>query len=201
MATRLRGKLFGYDKKQVNTLLSDKSTQYEEALAARQERINALRDENRAMKDELAALKAREQSVVDALVTAQQQADQTIADAKREAEIYNHALVEENKLLHRRTLDMFDAIHDYYETQLMNLEKIRADVDRCVQRVQRHQEENQEARRAFIKQFLVVCDGPGQVAGVDSQPATAFSASLSAAMSASALGSLGAGDSSVTVLR
>lgn len=198
MATQLRGKLFGYDKKQVNTLLSDKSMQYEEAVAIRQERINALRDENRTLKDELTALKTREQSVVNSLVTAQQQAGRIIAEARGEAEGLNRQLVEENKLLHRRTLDMFDAIHDYYQIQLTSLEKIRADVDRCAERVERHQQENLEARKAFLKLFFVVCDGLPQK---ESQSPMAASGSASAAMSATPSGSLGAGDSSVTVLQ
>lgn len=198
MATQLRGKLFGYDKKQVNTLLSDKSMQYDEAVAVRQERINALRDENRALKDELAALKAREQSVVNSLVTAQQQAGRIIEEARGEAEVLNRQLVEENKLLHRRTLDMFDAINDYYQTQLIDLEKIRADVDRCTERVERHQQENLEARKVFQKKYFVVCDGLPQK---DSQSPMAANGSASAAMSAAPSGSLGAGDSSVAMLR
>ena len=196
MATQLRGKLFGYDKKQVNTLLSDKSMQYEEAVSIRQERINALRDENRTLKEELAALRAREQSVVNSLVTAQQQAARIIEEARGEAERLNRQLVEENKLLHRRTLDMFDAIHDYYQAQLGSLEKIRCDVDRCAERVERHQQENMEARKAFHKLFLVVCDGLPQP---DSQSPISLNGAASAAMSASPPGNLGAGDSSVTV--
>ena len=201
MANQLRGKLFGgYDKKQVNTLLSDKSMQYDEALAARQERINALRDENQAMKEELARYRAKEQDICGALVMAQQQATVLLEDAKREAEEESHRLVEENKLLYRRTLELFDSIHTEYETQLNSLESIRADVERCAARVRRHQETNQDLRRAFLKQYLVVCDEADQPGG-ESHSRMAPRDRLSARASGSPSANLGAGDSSVTLPR
>ncbi len=200
MANHLRGKLFGgYDKKQVNMLLSDKSMQYDEALAARQERINTLRDENQAMKEELARYRAKEQDICGALVMAQQQATTLIEDAKREAEEESHRLVEENKLLYRRTLELFDSIHAEYETQWNSLESIRADVERCAARVRRHQETNQDLRRAFLKQYLIVFDEPDQVG--ESHSRMASSDRLSATSSGSPPASMGAGDSSVTLPR
>ena len=180
-------------------LLSDKSMQYDEALAARQERINTLRDENQAMKEELARYRAKEQDICGALVMAQQQATTLIEDAKREAEEESHRLVEENKLLYRRTLELFDSIHAEYETQWNSLESIRADVERCAARVRRHQETNQDLRRAFLKQYLVVFDEPDQVG--ESHSRMASSDRLSATSSGSPPASMGTGDSSVTLPR
>jgi cell division septum initiation protein DivIVA len=158
MPSQFRLRLFGYDRKQVNGFLSEKSSEYEEALAARQERLISMRDKNSALTTDLDRYRHMEADISAALITAREKASELITQSTREALRERGRLEEQIYGLERLTLDLFSDMETTLLTYEKQLETIKAEMEQRMRLNRERLEAIVGQREAFLRDSFKLLD-------------------------------------------
>lgn len=158
MPSQFRVRLFGYDRKQVNGFLSEKLSKYEEALAARQERLISMRDKTSELNTEVERYRHMEADISAALITAREKASELIAQSTREAMRERERLEEQICGLERLTLDLFSDMETTLLSYERQLETIKGEMEQRMRLNRERLASIVEQREAFLRDSFKLLD-------------------------------------------